>query len=162
LALVASKAPQDTAQFIQGAIIALTHVPQGEHSGLEAEKCLIDLVSKADQAINRRGFHATYPSVKSAGFAESFKNQYPASMGHSVNAMPVSAPRVLRSGPAIKRRFALAVMNAHTTGLAKLSLQSSLKARCSFCHQDDGHKSQRAQRRKVLGLISSSMKLTPL
>jgi cytochrome c553 len=150
LASVASKAPQDTAQFIQGAIIALTRVARGEHSGLEAEKCLIDIVSEADQAINRRGFHATYPSVKSAGFTESFKNQYPASMGHSVNAMPVSA-RVPRSGPAIKRRFASAVMNAHTTGSAKPSSRSSSKARCSFCHQDDGHKITACPAKKSIG-----------
>jgi hypothetical protein len=77
LASVASKTPQDTAQFIQGAIIALTGVARGEHSGLKAEKCLINIVSKADQAINRRGFHATYPSVKSTGFAESFKISIP-------------------------------------------------------------------------------------
>jgi hypothetical protein len=43
-------------------------------------------------------------------------------------------------------------MAAYTTGAGKASSRKSTKAKCSFCHQDDGHKVTGCQVKKRFGI----------
>jgi hypothetical protein len=150
LASVASKARQETMQYIQGAIIALTRVARGECSGVEGESRLTDVVLEAEQAI-KGGFTATYRSATDAGIDLAIGSQSTKSSVALTSTMPVSG-RAPRPGPIIKRRIPSATMAAYTTGAGKASSRKSTKAKCSFCHQDDGHKVTGCQVKKRFGI----------